>query len=84
MNAYSEKPEPLNWDHYKRNISKLNFVEDFKKQFEAVSVPYPKDMATADIEADKIKMVSNNILTGTSLHTTPPQGSWSEESCGGC
>lgn len=58
MKAYSEKPEPLNWDHYMRSISKPNLVGDFKKQFEAVSVPYPKDMATADIEADKIKMVN--------------------------
>lgn len=58
MNAYSEKPEPINWDYYKRNISKPNLVADFKKQFEALSVPYPKDTATADIEAFQKKTVS--------------------------
>lgn len=58
MSAYAEKPEPINWDYYKRNISKPNLVEDFKKQFEALSVPYPKDYATAEIEARMKKTVS--------------------------
>lgn len=50
MNAYTEKPKPINWDYYTRNISKPNLVEDFAKQFKALSVPYPKDTATAEIE----------------------------------
>ena len=58
MNAYSEKPEPIMWDYYTRNLSKPNLVADFKKQFEALSVPYPKDTATADIETLQKKTVS--------------------------
>lgn len=57
MNAYSEKPEAIDWDHYRGNISKPNFVEDFKKQFEALAVPYPKDTATTEIESLQKKTV---------------------------
>lgn len=57
MNVYSEKPEAINWDHYKQNISKSNLVEDFKKQFEALTIPYPNDTASSEIQALQSKTV---------------------------
>lgn len=63
MNVYSEKPEAINWDHYKKNISKPNLVEGFKKQFEALTIPYPKDTATAEIQELQSKTV-NPVLCG--------------------
>ena len=62
MNAYAEKPEPIDWDYYNRNISKSNLVGDFKKQFEALTVPYPKDYATPEIEERMKKAVSSTVL----------------------
>ena len=58
MNAYSEKPAPINWDYYNRNISKPNLVENFQKQFQALSVPYPKDTMTPLIEKHQKEFVS--------------------------
>lgn len=56
--SYPEKPEPINWDYYQQNISKPGLVDSFKKQFEAVSVPYPKDTVTPLMEEQKKKIVS--------------------------
>lgn len=58
MNGYSEKPAPIDWDYYSRNISKPNLVENFQKQFQALSVPYPKDTASAAIEERQKTTVS--------------------------
>ncbi len=57
MSAYTEKPESIDWDYYTLNISKPNLVKDFKKQFEALTVPYPKDYATAEIKERMKKTV---------------------------
>ena len=64
MNAYSEKPEAINWDYYNKNISKPNLVGDFKKQFEALTIPYPNDTATAEIQALQSKTVNLPFLCG--------------------
>ena len=53
--AYSEKPETIDWNFYKRNISLPGFVDSFQKQFEALKIPLPKDTASAAIEEQKKK-----------------------------
>ena len=58
LNAYPEKPEPINWEFYERNISAPNLVKEFQKQFGAVSVPYPKDTASAAIAEQQKEFVS--------------------------
>lgn len=60
LNAYPERPEPINWEFYERNISVPNLVKEFKKQFEAVSVPYPKDTASAAIAQQQKEFVSES------------------------
>jgi hypothetical protein len=57
MNAYPDQPDPINWDYYTRSISKPNLVMEFKKQYEALSVPYPQDKAAADMAALQKKTV---------------------------
>ncbi|XP_062508470.1 ATP synthase subunit d, mitochondrial-like [Corticium candelabrum] len=47
MNSYPEKPDPVPWQYYQSQISDPKLVESFKKQFEALSVPYPEDTKTA-------------------------------------
>ena len=59
LNAYPEKPEPINWEFYERNISAPNLVKEFQKQFGAVSVPYPKDTASSAIAEQQKEFVSD-------------------------
>lgn len=60
--SYKETPDPIDWSHYKRTISKPNLVDDFQKKFEAISVPYPKDTASSAIEEQKNKTVKYQVL----------------------
>ena len=65
MNAYSEKPAPIDWDYYKRTISMPNLVDNFQKDFAALTVPYPKDTNTAVIEErrkETVKMLPWPLL----------------------
>ena len=62
--AYSEKPETIDWDFYKRSISLPGFVDSFRKQFEALKVLPPKDTTSAAIEEQKKNFVS--VVTETS------------------
>ena len=69
--AYSEKPETIDWNFYKRNISLPGFVDSFQKQFEALKIPLPKDTASAAIEEQKKKFVSAVICSNvTSSYST--------------
>lgn len=50
LSALSERPEPIDWAYYRRNISLPNLVDSFEQQFEAVSIPYPKDTVSAGLD----------------------------------
>ena len=65
--AYSEKPETIDWDFYKRSISLPGFVDSFHKQFEALKIPFPKDTASAAIEEQKKKFVSTSTENGAAI-----------------
>ena len=56
-----ETPEPINWQYYQKNISKANFVDSFKKQFEAVSIPYPKDTTTEEVNKQEKEFESEAL-----------------------
>ena len=58
LSALPEKSEPIDWDYYRRNISTPGLVDSFQKQFEALTVPYPKDTTTARLEEHKKQVVS--------------------------
>ena len=51
VNSYPEKPEPVDWQHYKKAISKSGFVDGFQKQYENLSIPYPKDTTSSKLAA---------------------------------
>ncbi|KAF2353478.1 ATP synthase F0 complex subunit D mitochondrial [Trinorchestia longiramus] len=47
----------INWAQYEGRVAVPNMVAEFKKQYEAVSVPYPKDIYTTKInEQEKSEM----------------------------
>lgn len=51
--AYPEKPEPINWGYYRKTITVSGLVDKFEKAFSGVSIPYPKDSGSAEIESKK-------------------------------
>ncbi len=46
MNAYPETPQEIEWEEYKKGISKTGLVEEFQKQYAALKIPYPADTST--------------------------------------
>ena len=57
MNSYPEKPHPIDWSYYRSSASASGIVDSFQKQYEAVTVPYPKDTASASIEKREREVV---------------------------
>ena len=49
MNAFSEKPEPVDWSFYKRSVSNTELVETFQNQYAALTIPYPEDIMSKSI-----------------------------------
>jgi len=45
----------LDWDHYQAKIAKPGLAAEFKKQYTALNIPYPKDNANllAEIDAEE-------------------------------
>ena len=50
----------LDWDHYQAKIAKPGLAAEFKKQYTALNIPYPKDNANllAEIDAEEKAAVS--------------------------
>jgi hypothetical protein len=57
LNSYPEKPQPINWDHYRKNVAVPGLVDSFLKQYEGLSVPYPKDTTSASIDKREREVV---------------------------
>ena len=56
MVANPESPPKIDWSYYKKNVTTPGLVDQFQKQYEAVSIPYPADKYTADIESEEKQM----------------------------
>ncbi|XP_065066369.1 ATP synthase subunit d, mitochondrial-like [Rhopilema esculentum] len=56
LTSIPDKPPTIDWDFFAKTIAKPGLVETFKKQYEALSVPYPKDTESVKIEAHKAEM----------------------------
>ncbi|XP_069677934.1 ATP synthase subunit d, mitochondrial [Periplaneta americana] len=50
MMANPETPPAINWEYYRTNVPLAGMVDDFKKKYEALSIPYPTDTVTPEIE----------------------------------
>ncbi|XP_068983367.1 ATP synthase subunit d, mitochondrial-like [Bombus flavifrons] len=53
MMANPEALPKIDWAYYKKVIVTPGLVDRFKKEYESLSVPYPADNYTAEIEAAK-------------------------------
>ena len=58
LGAHPEEPTPIDWKFYRKSISKPGLVDSFQKQYEALSIPYPKDTESAPLEVKQKEMVS--------------------------
>ncbi|XP_046827385.1 ATP synthase subunit d, mitochondrial-like [Vespa crabro] len=57
MMANPESSPQLNWDYYKKNVTIPGLVEKFKKEYEALTVPYPADKYTSLIDSEEKQML---------------------------
>ncbi|XP_018018568.1 ATP synthase subunit d, mitochondrial [Hyalella azteca] len=49
----------INWTQYEGRVSVPNMVAEFQKQYQALTVPYPKDVYTSKIdEQEKATMIA--------------------------
>ncbi|XP_073247319.1 ATP synthase subunit d, mitochondrial-like isoform X2 [Porites lutea] len=63
LDAVAAKPEPINWDYYAKNIAKPGMVEAFRKAYEAITVPYPKDKETPNIDQKEKELEEHAVKT---------------------
>lgn len=48
----------IDWGFYKKQVAVPGMVESFQKQFESLSVPYPQDTYTAQLD-EQVKIEVN-------------------------
>jgi len=49
--ANPEKPPAIDWATYQSKVAVPGLVDSFKKQYEALQVPYPADKVSPQIDA---------------------------------
>lgn len=51
--ANPETPPKINWDLYKKTVPVAGMVENFQKHYEALTIPFPADTMSAQIDQQK-------------------------------
>lgn len=51
--AYPEKPPALDWSFYKARVPVAGMVDEFQKQYSALSIPFPPDTRTAEVDTQE-------------------------------
>merc|ERR1712083_414451 len=54
VNALPETAPKIDFDAYRSKISVAGMVDDFQAKYEALDIPYPKDNATAALDAQLV------------------------------
>ncbi|KAM8707268.1 hypothetical protein ACLKA7_011374 [Drosophila subpalustris] len=50
--ANPENPPKIDWAHYKNLVPIAGLVDSFQKQYDALSVPYPKDNFSSQVDTE--------------------------------
>ncbi|SPP87659.1 ATP synthase subunit d, mitochondrial [Drosophila guanche] len=50
--ANPESPPKIDWAYYKAMVPVAGLVDSFQKQYDALSVPYPKDTVSPQVDAE--------------------------------
>ena len=56
MVANPESPPKIDWSYYKKSVTTPGLVDQFQKQYETLSIPYPADKYTPEIESEEKQM----------------------------
>ena len=56
--AQPESMPALDWSYYASRVSAPGMVDQFKKQMEAVKIPYPEDKVSTQVDAQAKEAVS--------------------------
>lgn len=59
MMASPESSPKIDWEYFKAHIPIQGMVDDFRKKYEALNIPYPSDNVTPQIEQQEREAVSN-------------------------
>lgn len=57
--ANPESAPKIDWDYYKARVPVQGMVDDFRKKYEALNIPYPSDNVTPQIDQQEKEAVSN-------------------------
>ena len=49
--ALPEKPKPIDWEFYKSKVPVPGMVDEFKKSYESLNIPYPPDTVSSQLDA---------------------------------
>ena len=58
---FTDRPTAVDWSFYQSNVSKSVLVSDFKRQYEQLKIPFPKDTESDKIEQKKVEMEKKAI-----------------------
>ncbi|XP_054009067.1 ATP synthase subunit d, mitochondrial [Hylaeus anthracinus] len=56
MLANPEAPPKIDWAFYRKSVATPGLVDKFQKEYESLSIPYPADKYTADIDNEAKQM----------------------------
>ncbi|KOX79165.1 ATP synthase subunit d, mitochondrial [Melipona quadrifasciata] len=59
MMAYPEALPKIDWAYYNKVVLTPGLVDKFQKEYESLSIPYPPDNYTAEIEKEKQEAAKN-------------------------
>lgn len=51
--ANPEKPPAIDWAFYKSRVPVAGMVDDFQKQYAALTIPYPPDTISSQIDTQE-------------------------------
>lgn len=49
--ALPENPAPIDWNYYKSKVPVAGMVDEFKKAYESLTIPYPPNTMTSQLDA---------------------------------
>ncbi|VEN44606.1 unnamed protein product [Callosobruchus maculatus] len=57
--ANPEKPPAIDWSFYKQKVPVAGMVEEFQKQYSALTIPYPPDTVKPQLDAQEQQVKSD-------------------------
>lgn len=56
--AQPESAPAINWDYYKQRVPIAGMVDEFQKKYSALTIPYPPDTVSSQIDAQEKEIKS--------------------------